>query len=183
MRAAKMEEMRMAFQNSKDMCQSLGKDDSLDIIRDKVGIMVVDDTTFEMLTNQAKPNEEEKLAIQKWVPKLDYCVKDQDELFKRFGAPSYVTTINKVFSDKFLFLITDLYNGSITYGEFNKKRKELFSERNAKLSEISRMDKQRAEQMAIEERKAKAQQESADAAWFNAITAPARNPVPVYVRP
>ena len=36
-------------------------DSSLDIIRDKVSMKGATDTTFEMLTNQAIPNEEEKL--------------------------------------------------------------------------------------------------------------------------
>lgn len=176
------EEFRGAQQNLNAKCQNLLMESSLDVIRNKVKLDRVDET-LEMLTDHTKPTDEEKVAIQKWVEKRSDCVQEVRAFNRRFSAPEHIITIEEIFYDKVLFLITDLYNGSLTYGEFNKRRKELASERRAKLSEMQRMDRQHAEQMAIEKRKAKAQQDAADAAWFDAITAPARNPVPVYVPP
>jgi hypothetical protein len=171
-------EYREAQQNLNVRCRHSFTDPSLDVIRNKVALGSLDDTTLEMLTDQSKPTDEEKVAIQKWVWLRSYCSREQTALYRRSSAPEHVITLDQVFSDRVLFLITDIYKGSLTYGEFNKRRKELASERRAKFSEMQRMDRQHAEQMAIEERKAKAQQDAADAAWFDAITAPARNPVP-----
>ncbi len=179
----KREETRIAQDYLNATCRDLLMDISLDVIRNKVAFDNVDNTTLEMLTNQTKPTDEEKVAIQKWVWKRGYCTREQTALYRRASAPEHLITMNQVFNDRVLFLITDLYSGSVTYGEFNKRRKELASERRAKLSEMERMDRQHAEQMAIEERKANAQQDAADAAWFRAITDSARNPVPVYVPP
>jgi hypothetical protein len=175
------EEFRASQQSVNATCKHLFMDASLDVIRRKVVFDPIDNTTLDMLTDQTKPTNEEKVAIQKWVEKRNYCLREQTAHFRRFSLPEHVITMRQIFSDRLLFLITDLYKGSLTYGEFNKRRKELASERRAKLSEMERMDRQHAERMAIEERKARAQEDAADAAWFDAITAPARNPQPIYL--
>ena len=152
-RRTRRNEYREAQQNLNVRCRHSFTDLSLDVIRNKVALGSLDDTTLEMLTDQSKPTDEEKVAIQKWVWLRSYCSREQTALYRRSSAPEHVITMDQVFSDRVLFLITDIYKGSLTYGEFNKRRKELASERRMKFSEMQRMDRQRAEQMAIEVRK------------------------------
>jgi hypothetical protein len=81
----------------------------------------------------------------------------------------------QVFSDRVLLLIADLYRGSLTYGEFNRRRRKLALESRARFSEIQGMDRQRAEQMAIEARKSAAAE---DVTLWQMIEA-LKQPIPV----
>ena len=162
-----------AQQTLNTRCQHSLRDTSLDIIRKKVALSP--DPTLEMLTNKSKPTYEEKAAIQKWVWLRSVCSSEQTDLYRRYSAPEHIIILYQVFSDRVLLLIADLYRGSLTYGEFNKRRRKLASESRARFSEIQVMDRQRAEQMAIEARKATAVE---DAALWQMIEA-LKQPIPV----
>jgi len=155
-------------------CQHSLRDTSLDIIRKKVALSP--DPTLEMLTNKSKPTYEEKAAIQKWVWLRSVCSSEQIDLYRRYSSPEHVIIMYQVFSDRVLLLIADLYRGSLTYGEFNKRRRKLASESRARFREIQVMDRQRAEQMAIEARKAAAAE---DATLWQMIEA-LKQPMSVY---
>lgn len=121
---SKREQVRIAQDNLNATCRELFMDVSLDVIRNKVAFNNVDNTTLEMLTDQTIPTDEEKAAIEKWVRKRSYCIQEQITINRRASAPEHFIAMYQIFNDRQLFLITDLYKGSLTYGEFNKRRKE-----------------------------------------------------------
>jgi hypothetical protein len=162
-----------AQQTLNTRCQHSLRDTSLDIIRKKVALSP--DPTLEMLTNKSKPNYEEKAAIQKWVWLRSVCSSEQIDLYRRYSAEEHIITMYQAFNDRVLLLIADLYRGSLTYGEFNRRRRKLASESRARFNEIQGMDRIRAEQMAIEARKAAAAE---DVTLWQLIEA-LKQPIPV----
>ncbi len=69
-----------------------------------------------MLTDKARPDERQKQAITEWIDARSQCVN---------LSPNPVT-INLHMA--FLSIVSDLYNGQVTFGEFNKKWQGLFRE-------------------------------------------------------
>jgi hypothetical protein len=94
----------------------------------KVG-MRGDETTFLMLTNQSYPNEIEKKAILVFAEAKTKC--------SRFFIDANANGLyGKQMQQAFMAILSDLYSGKITYGQFGKARNDISSsfnelERNA----------------------------------------------------
>ena len=70
--------------------------------------------SHKMLSDKARPDEQQKQAITEWIDARSQCVN---------LSPSPVS-INLHMA--FVSIVTGLYNGQMTFGEFNKKWQALF---------------------------------------------------------
>ena len=69
-----------------------------------------------MQADKARPDERQKQAITEWIDARSQCVN---------LSPNPIT-INLHMA--FMGIVTNLYNGQVTFGEFNKKWQGLFKE-------------------------------------------------------
>lgn len=69
-----------------------------------------------MLNDKARPDERQKQAITEWIDARSQCIN---------LSPNPIT-INLHMA--FMGIVTSLYNGQVTFGEFNKKWQGLFKE-------------------------------------------------------
>jgi len=69
-----------------------------------------------MLADKARPDDPQKQAVTEWIDARSQCVN---------LSPNPVT-INLHMA--FMGLVADLYNGQLTFGEYNKKWQRLFKE-------------------------------------------------------
>lgn len=93
------------------------------------------DVSFEQLADATKITSEQKIALIKQREQVALLEKDQDELQKQRGDVGL-----KIISISSNFIRPeneknnlDLYNGKITWGEYNKRRKEIYVEGQNKL--------------------------------------------------
>ena len=114
---------RAAQRLSGAMDQAIDGNRAFDPIRGKVGLKGVNSITFEMLANTNKPTETERAAILEYAKLRDTHVKQARALEAQYEDP--YTRINEAQSRTITALLADLYNGSLSYGEFAKKRQEI----------------------------------------------------------
>lgn len=96
--------------------EKLEKDSRFSSIAGHLALDGQDVTKLQMLTDKAKPNEQQKQAIADWIDARSLCVN---------------ISLIKVSVDLhllFLSIVPDLYNGQATFGEFNNKWRTLFKE-------------------------------------------------------
>jgi hypothetical protein len=101
-----------------------------------------------MIADKSKATDSEKAVILIWAKKKQDCWREQVSSMRRFSPPYPPEFIN-VDEDGFRgfqFLVADLYNQALTYGEFARKRNELITETRAKKEEIGRARAQQSEQ-------------------------------------
>lgn len=165
-RAAMLEDSR----RSQEYCKNLMSVAELDPIRKKISLFSSSGTTFEMLTDNTKPNSKEKSALVHWANLIETCHKEKISLYER--NPRLIAREYKTFEEinfpRFQFLVADLHNGMLTYSEFSRKRKELASDNLAKREELRLALMQRGQdayyrtqQILNEQRKAAAMEEQA----------------------
>lgn len=75
-----------------------------------------DVTKSNMLTDKTKPDDQQKQAIADWIDARSLCVN---------LSPTKISVDLQIL---FMSVVPDLYNGQLTFGEFNKKWHELFKE-------------------------------------------------------
>jgi len=100
-------------------CNQALADSRISPLSGKVG-MRGEDTTFSMLTNQNYPNESEKRAILAFAEAKTDChrlIRDLD-----IDGPYAQQVFNS-----FMAILSDLYSGNITYGQFAKARNDMNS--------------------------------------------------------
>lgn len=109
-----------AFAGTQDKTsQCLGelkKDSRFSSIAGHVALDGQDVTEPMMLTDKTKPDEQQKQALADWIDARSLCVN---------------LSLIKVSVDLhmlFLSTVPDLYNGQVTFGEFNKKWRTIFKE-------------------------------------------------------
>ncbi|MDD5385140.1 MAG: hypothetical protein PHG89_09715 [Gallionella sp.] len=96
--------------------QGLKKDARFSSIANHVVLDAQDVTKPQMLSDKISPNEQQKRAIADWIDARSQCVN---------LSPSKVPVDLHIL---FLSIVPDLYNGQITFGEFNQKWRTLFKE-------------------------------------------------------
>lgn len=96
--------------------QGLEKDARFSSIANHVALDAQDVTKPQMLSDKTSPDEQQKQAIADWIDARSQCVN---------LSPSKVPVDLHIL---FMSIVTDLYNGQITFGEFNKKWRALFKE-------------------------------------------------------
>lgn len=75
-----------------------------------------DVTKPQMLTDKTRPDEQQKQAIADWIDARSLCVN---------LSPNKISIDLQII---FMSIVPDLYNGQLTFGEFNKKWHVLFKE-------------------------------------------------------
>lgn len=68
----------------------------------------------QMLADRLRADEQQKQAIAEWIDARAQCVN--------FGAGPVAITLHMAF----VSIVPDLYNGQITFGEFNKRWQEAY---------------------------------------------------------
>lgn len=109
---------------------NLASNPELMVIRTKVALGGLDTQTVEMLANSQKPNASEKAALLKWDSFRQPCIKMSQEWLAKYGQPN-ISVINDRVSSEFKVLLSDLYAGKITYGEFAKSREVIIGKANS----------------------------------------------------
>jgi hypothetical protein len=114
-------------------CDSLYEASDIDVVRNKIAIRDARKPTFEMLTLNKKPTEEEKKGIKKFAEAQHTCRQKWDEEFFDKGyLPNYKIIVQS-YADIGEGFVADLYNGHITYAELNKARQKNSNEMQAAL--------------------------------------------------
>jgi len=97
------------------------------------------DITFEQLANNSKITENEKKILLEITNKTDVLTRQQDEARKLYGGyidKKYAEFRNDVLIPEITSYRLDLYNGKITWGQYNQKRKDNMKEANEKLKQL-----------------------------------------------
>ena len=68
----------------------------------------------QLLTDKARPDEQQKQAIADWIDARAQCVN--------FGSGPVPISLHMAF----VSIVADLYNGQMTFGAYNKKWRELY---------------------------------------------------------
>ena len=114
---------QVELQAADSYCKSLYLSSELDSIRDKIAIEDAQNPTFEMLTLNSKPSEQEKLAIKKFVELRTSCRARLSDVLVRRGYSNH-----KIIFDSYGAIgdgqMADFYNGQLTYAELNKLRQK-----------------------------------------------------------
>lgn len=130
--------------------------DSIQILRDKILLNAREDAPANLLANNSYPNEQEKQALLLFGDALEYCAKLSQSYFQKYFNSEYISVaVQSLNIGKNDFL--DLYEGRITYGEYNKRRLSLasyqdgkISELDAKYREIARQEQLQAQQLQMQ---------------------------------
>lgn len=112
-------QMQGEMQSLKAYCDGLKQDPALDVIRNKMSFDKPEKPTFEMLTLNEKPTEQDKQAIKRFAEIKAACMDKFDAFLDKRGLANYKTIIDSyaAIADG---LNVELYNSNYTYAEFNK---------------------------------------------------------------
>jgi hypothetical protein len=112
-------QMQGEMQSIKAYCDGLKQDPALDVIRNKRSLDKPEKPTFEMLTLNEKPTEQDKQAIKRFAEIKAACMDKFDAFLDSRGFTNYKTIIDSyaAIADG---LNVELYDGKYTYAEFNK---------------------------------------------------------------
>jgi hypothetical protein len=135
-------QQRQAIATAKEQCAAIFAAPDLAPIRSKVALTGPLSETFEMRTDTAYPSEAEKTTIKRWADARQRC----------WGAwePALALTNPQIASavrdgrqagDE---LVSQLYLGRLTYGEFANDRAKVAAEMNDAVAEIDRELRQAA---------------------------------------
>ena len=107
-----------AFAETQDkysQCMERLKTDSrLSSIANHVSLDAQGTVSRQMLADKARADDLQKQAIAEWIDARAQCVN--------FGAGPVSINLHMVF----VSIVAELYNGQMTFGEFNKKWQELY---------------------------------------------------------
>ena len=96
--------------------KGLKKDPRFSSIANHVALDGQDVTKPQMLSDNTKPDDQQKQALADWIDARSLCVN---------LSPTKVSVDLQIL---FMSVVPDLYNGQATFGEFNKKWRVLFKE-------------------------------------------------------
>ena len=142
------EQMRTEVARVRAYCSGLYRDPALDPIRTKVAVDHERDTTVQMIADKSKATDSEKAALLIWANKRQDCFREATSAMRRFSPPipPQSIAIDEAAFARAQFLMADLYNQVLTYGEFARKRKERAIEVAAKKQELRDLLAQRSEE-------------------------------------
>lgn len=153
-----------AQQNPAGLClEGLVTDSRFITIAEKVAINAVEDTTFAMLANQSLANERERKAISEWVTARAGCIKAGSAYLQQTYLPQIYAWIQES-ENSLLATAIELYNGKLSFGEFNRRRKATAVEIDNKLAALLQQEqaraqaRQQAQQQSVEAQQATQQQ-------------------------
>lgn len=152
---------------SRKCLNSLGDDPQLAVLHSKVGKPnEITSTTLEMLSNKDRVADgAEKKAVQYWAFTRNACI-EAGKRFREIYQPVMYTGLVESQNEAFVVLLSKLYSGEYTYGEFNVARKQVA----AKFSDAYRAAQVQEQQSIRSNQQARAaQQAQASADFTNAM--------------
>jgi clan AA aspartic protease (TIGR02281 family) len=134
-----MKAVTAGLQEIRDKCETRMQDNGLDPIRDKVELMrgIPEDfdngpPPFSIAANDARPTDQERVAIGKWASIRDECVQQEYQFYlslpEAWNIPpdrDNVFWITHQEQQKITDLIVALDRSQITYSGFSRKRTEI----------------------------------------------------------
>jgi hypothetical protein len=130
----------------------IGQDPELVLLAEKTPLVDVNSMSLAMMANTSRPSEEEKSLILKWSEKRDKCLKIQREGASFYPndphAPVWFEAV-----DKGNLAQLDLYEGRLTWGEYNKIRKQNNVDFQSKWSAVNGAIKSDNESKLLEQQK------------------------------
>jgi hypothetical protein len=152
--AARKQKTEQEFARAKTYCLNLYTDAALDPIRPKVQLNPDVPLTFEMLSNEDHVTPDERPIIRDCANRAIQCQTEVSSAQRRFLTPIHVTLANGFF-DAANALRAALHNGQVSYGEYNRQRREAQTDYEAAWArldaELARQDAEaryRAQQIA-----------------------------------
>jgi hypothetical protein len=147
---------------SRKCFNSLGDDPQLAVLHSKVGKPnEITSTTLEMLSNKERAAEgAEKKAVQYWAFTRNACV-EAGKRFREIYQPVMYTGLVESQNEAFVVLLSKLYSGEYTYGEFNVARKQVAA-RFADAYRVAQVQEQQSIRSNQQARAAQQAQASAD---------------------
>lgn len=97
------------------------------------------DISFGQMADKTKINSKEKSALEALSTKSDILMKDARDIIRPSSHPkdqAYLQYIEQIFVPATTKLRFDLYDGKITWGDYNRRRKELGESSEAERSKI-----------------------------------------------
>lgn len=150
-RGAAAETMRQAAYG---YCHSLMRHEALDPIRLKVVLFGDAQPTFDMLANADHVTAEERPAVREWAALGMRCQEQTRSYFQSYYTSMHVTIYNAA-TGSANALRAQLYNGQLTYGQYNQERQKVITDTKAAMvkldAELARQDAEaqyRAQQIA-----------------------------------
>jgi hypothetical protein len=142
---------------------SLGDDPQLAVLHSKVGKPNdITSTTLDMLSSKERVAEgPEKKAVQYWAFTRNACV-DAGKRFREIYQPVMYTGLVESQNEAFVVLLSKLYSGEYTYGEFNVARKQIA----AKFADAYRAAQVQEQQAIRSNQQARAAQQAQESADF-----------------
>jgi hypothetical protein len=126
---------KLAAEQSNDCYKNISNTQDLQQLGKKVALGSSLDVTLSMLVDDSKVNDDEKILISKWTEKRDACEKIRTDISEFYPNDERVIISKKQVSN-INQLIVDLYTNKITFGEFNKFRKEIALNAQSQMQEV-----------------------------------------------
>jgi hypothetical protein len=108
----------------------------LQILKGKVDIGAIRSPTQEMLANTNKPTQVEMEAISTLTGELEECLRQGEEWREKNWPPAAISLFEQ-YVVLARSLMTDLYEGKITYSNFAKNKASSLAKFKADLSEVA----------------------------------------------
>ena len=115
-RSSSMAQWQIEQERVSSYCRDLFRDSALDSLRVKMAIESPKDTTFEMLTDQSRPTQSERLAIVTFARDKQECNRAWSSSARRFPIPAQAIVLREANAARFQFLLADLHGGVLPMG-------------------------------------------------------------------
>ena len=166
--------------------EGIKKNPALQAIANKVALGGVKEQSFAMIANHEKATDSEKLAISQYADLRGKCWDLSVKTRQEAGASQAAINVGQSSKTAVDNALVALYNGSITYGDFARFRKDIYDSEVSALTKIDEEMKRnatdaaaRADQLAVQNRIAQAQmwqalssQQAANAMMIEAVKPP-----------
>jgi hypothetical protein len=121
--AMKNSQTKQELADDRMYCNSMMNSSALDSIRTKI-VLGEGDPAFDMLADTSKPTNADKPVIHEFAERRMECQSRTKATLVSNNNTTKYRIIMESYWGIFNGLVAQLYNGEITYGEFNKQRKK-----------------------------------------------------------
>jgi len=141
-----------------DCGRKLANEPRFAAIAAKLPLASMSDMTLEMLANQKRPTLPERKAIAGWVQAHEECIKAGQEYRQRNYPPQIIALVAQA-DDNVFRIAADLYSGTVTYGQANKRLLDVADDvRNKIAAIVEQIQNQSAAEQQAQKRAVEAQQ-------------------------
>ena len=112
-------------------------DPSLQILASKIALNGPKNQSLQMLSSKEKPNDQEKVALSSYDVSVKHCRDIYERLSNSMGAPPAILAVNRSTASANDSLLSELYSGSISYGDYAKLRQQIADNREQAVVKIT----------------------------------------------